>query len=654
MSASELDEGEARPEAVDFTASHIKPNGHAADFTGLHVKYGAPAATYEYRDAQGELTFFVCRYPLDDGTEALCPWCYNGSAWISRAPAAPRSLFGLELLATNPDRPVLLVDSEPIAAAARRLIRPEANLILSWYGGPDSIAATDWQGLSGRTVTLWPTASAPHWSAAARIGALLFGLRCEVAVIDTHASRAGWSLLDGIQEGMDRHAIIEFAKRHKRPVRTSAQAAQMAIPVRGASDGPVARLGVEEAHELPDHLTHSEIWSHYGLETLKGLPWANLDNATRVIARHPQLSQDLWYDDFRGLTMSGTAQWDDEHSAVALQLWMQRSVKLAKMPLHVVRDAVGNYARTRKRHPVREMIDAYAWDGVDRVSTWLTRAFEVESSPYASAVGRIWLVSMIARVYEPGCQLRTMVVLEGEQNSGKTKACSILAGDWHSECLESMATKDFFQSLAGKWLVEVSELESFSRASIERVKAAVSARSDYFRESYGRRALEHPRQCVLIGTTNSHQWMADESGGTRFLPLRTARIDLAWLAANRVQLLAEARSRFLRGEDWYVVPREEAAAQVESRYIADPWEEHVAQYLVGRADVSVSELLGWIGIELEDRDARHNRRIGAILRHLGWRPQPKTAWREGRAVKLYAPPPQQRQPSSDPADDVPF
>src|SRR4029077_14311582 len=268
-------------------------------------------------------------------------------------------------------------------------------------------------------------------------------------------------------------------------------------------------------------------------ECSKGLPWPNVDNATRVIAGHPQLSRELWYDEFRGLCMRGAKQWDDEHEDIALQLWMQRSVKLAKMSVHVVRDARTNYAHSKRRHPVREQIEAMKWDRVDRVETWVARALGVEPSPYASAVGRVWLVGMMARIYDPGCLLRTMVVLEGEQNTGKTSALSILGSPWHCEVSESMATKDFFQSLAGKWLVEISELESFGRATMERVKTAISSRSDYFRESYGRRALKHPRQFVLVGTTNADSWMADETGGTRFLPLRCVAIDLPWLTAHR-------------------------------------------------------------------------------------------------------------------------
>jgi predicted P-loop ATPase len=226
-----------------------------------------------------------------------------------------------------------------------------------------------------------------------------------------------------------------------------------------------------------------------------------------------------------------------------------------------------------------------------------------------------------------------MVVLEGEQDTGKTKACYILAGQWHSECMESMATKDFFQSLAGKWLVEVSELESFRRSSMERVKGAVSCRSDYFRDSYGRRATEHPRQCVLIGTTNAHEWMADESGGTRFLPIRCGAIDLEWLAQYRDQLLVEALVRYRRGEDWYTLPREQAAEQVESRYIADPWEEPIVNYCVGKQEVSVGELFGWLEIELERRDTRGSRRIGSVLRHLGW--TPKCVKRDGNVSKVF-------------------
>ena len=78
-------------------------------------------------------------------------------------------------------------------------------------------------------------------------------------------------------------------------------------------------------------------------------------------------------------------------------------------------DAVHTHARQHGFHPVRDELDALQWDGTERLPTWLQQAFGVEDSPYVRAVGTMFPISMVARIYRPGCKVDHMPVLEGEQ-----------------------------------------------------------------------------------------------------------------------------------------------------------------------------------------------------------------------------------------------
>ena len=143
---------------------------------------------------------------------------------------------------------------------------------------------------------------------------------------------------------------------------------------------------------------------------------------------------------------------------------------------------------------------------------------------YVSAIGKMFLIAMVARVFEPGCQADYMLVLEGDQGILKSSACRVLAGEWFSDSLpESITSKDARQHLRGKLLVEVSELSALSKADIEAWKAFITRREERFRPPYGKHDVIEKRQCLFVGTTNEDTYIKDPTGGRRFWPVKCRR-----------------------------------------------------------------------------------------------------------------------------------
>ncbi len=212
--------------------------------------------------------------------------------------------------------------------------------------------------------------------------------------------------------------------------------------------------------------------------------------------------------------------WRDADDA---QLENYLDINYTEFSKNRILSAVTKVADDRSYHPVREYLAALPkWDGVKRVDTLLIDYLGADDNDYVRSVTRKTLCAAIDRITELGCKFDTMLVLCGPQGIGKSTLIHKLGGDWFTDSLSlsDMKDKTAAEKIQGFWLVEVGELAGMRKMDVETVKAFLSRQSDDYRASYGHRVTKHPRQCVVIGTTNAEDgFLRDTTGGRRFWPV---------------------------------------------------------------------------------------------------------------------------------------
>lgn len=371
-------------------------------------------------------------------------------------------------------------------------------------------------------------------------------------------------------------------------------------------------------------------------------PRPTMANVVKVLQTDPTLdSQHIYVDPFTdrvNIANSPTRPWVDEDD-FQLTVYLQQSVGMVQVNDQVVSKAVRLVASQRQRHSVKEWLYPLVWDGVTRLETafedyWGVQDFRTHPQEYVRAVSRNFLLGMVARIEAPGCKLDTMPVFEGPQGALKSSALEVLASPlWFATARDTIGTKDFLIIGRGKWIIEIAELDAFSRAEVTAIKNTMSTHTDTYRPPYGRVARDYPRQCVFAGTTNKDDWATDPTGGRRFWPIRCGEINLAGLKAAREQLFAEALVRYRAGESWWYTPDSTTEVQ-RDRHADDPWTDTVLAWLMGRPDATSTEiLLQALKFKEADIARTEQNRIGNILRHAGWKRQ--TVRREGMPVKAW-------------------
>jgi hypothetical protein len=569
---------------------------------------------FVYTDEDGTPLYRVHRWRKPDGSKVMPQSRPDGKGgWLKGIKGVRRGVpYHLpELLAAPPAEPVVIVEGEAKVEALAKL----GVLATCSSGGADSWTREHARHIGTRPAIVLPDNDSPgHGYARLILATLPHARTVQLPDLPEGGDILDWLKAGGTPEQL-RHLLLEGP-----PVTLLRAPASDRAPATDAAARSRAPAREDDG------------WKSLLKERGKG--YAKLEFNIFVALRHaPELAGKLRLNllagrlEHAGMPWSKQPGWTPwiEGDDATLAEWMQGhdiDVRPSQCAL-----CVAAVAREKTFHPVQEYLGGLAWDGVPRLSSWLTTYLGARDAPpeYLHAVGRAWLISLVARAMAPGCKADHILVLEGPQGALKSSALRALMPDesWFTDHVANLGTKDFSQDLRGKWLIELSELSAMGRADIEKVKSALSCQSDHYRPSWGRYSQDFPRGNAFAGTSNSSNYLLDDTGNRRSWGVPTGKIDIAALKRDRAQLWAETLHAYQAREQWWLTAEMEkvAAAEQAKRLEDDPWTGQVLLWAAPRTEpFSIAEVL-FQALAIQDA-AKHDKRaairVGRVLRIAGY------------------------------------
>jgi hypothetical protein len=605
--------------------------------------------------------------------------------WCHRPFIGARPLYRLHQLATRPDAQVLVVEGEKCADAAQALL--PRLVVTTWQGGGKAAGKSNWKPVSGRDVLIWPDADPEGLDAAQEAGRLATeaGAR-SVRVISIPADKPkGWDIADAIEAGWTKADVVAFARAGARPWGEPRETTQTApeppaADERRFDEPPAERDGERERLTRPalrpvtqekpqpepeskpanviainpkakhwentepdEYDEHGRHWISYLHSDGKGqLKRRDLENWEALLRHHPRMrgvfSQDamtdLIYVAKRPPWEPGSKPWRarvlQKTDAGRAQIWLATALDEfnQKPTTSGTQQAIELVANANRYDPAREYLERLerekVWDGIPRLSTWLTEYMGVEPTEggIEAAFGTRWVIAMVARNLtenERGEKADTALVFEGDQGVGKSMALENFATmdgqPYHTSAIVDVTNKDTVQLTQGVVLAVFDEFTAVADSDPAAVKNYMEKSIDNVRLPYAAAPVALARRFVLAATINptGRGYLKDVTGGRRFWPVRVCRqIDQSALADVREQLHAEAVNLYRKGEQWWLTPEEEELAKVEQakRLVEDPWAEQLDEWLYDNPrEVTVRAAFTVLMILTDRHDPAREKRI---------------------------------------------
>jgi len=368
----------------------------------------------------------------------------------------------------------------------------------------------------------------------------------------------------------------------------------------------------------------------------KGKIEATMENCNVALRAPSFCGIEIRFDQFRDEIMfaaEGSSDWqqftDADYSRLRIRLEKQGFKPIGR---EMIRDVVLLVADENPFDSAIEWLSGLQWNGVARVDNFLVDYFGAEPSEYTTAVSRYLWTAMAGRVMAPGIKADMVPILIGRQGAGKSSGVAAMspAPDFFAEVSFHEREDDLARKMRGRLVAEIGELRGLHTRELEHIKAFITRTHENWIPKYREFAVTFPRRLVFIGTTNQEEFLADETGNRRWLPVKVDGADVEAIERDRLQLWAEARGLFQATGIAFREAERLAKDVHEDHMIKDSWADVVNNWL-DETDILSGEinrekkilsamevLIDALNFDKKQIGRREELRIAKVLQGLGY------------------------------------
>lgn len=407
-------------------------------------------------------------------------------------------------------------------------------------------------------------------------------------------------------------------------------------PIESYNEDVRAEVGLYESHNDADYDKDWKEKLHY--DDKGNLTSKSLNNVSLMLANAPSFKDMFCYDEFaHEKIIVQCPPWEKPEKFKPRPItdedltWLCVGLEKIGLTLNmmVVKKILDAVIMKKRRNPAREYFNSLEWDGVKRLDKWLAyyAGAESDDADYLSAIGTIWMVAAVTRVFHCGHKFDHMLILEGAQGAGKSSLLRELATIYGKEYFDDtikaneLGQTSIVPKLQGVLIIEIAELAGMRKADIETFKQQITIQDDRIVRKYSNEPTRYPRQFVLAGTFNLIQgYLDDPTGNRRFWPCKVGKIDLDALRKDKAQLWAEAVTLYRQGLPLYLDEDMRAKLLItqESRKIVHPWMPDLESISRDKQFVSSKEIWEALQIERAKRTIFASNDIAKIMVELGY------------------------------------